>query len=85
MKKLKYNLCTKVNHGTAEAPQWEEIMSPVEMGWNEINEAIAKREAHNGEYVIEDDGAEETAQLTQEERITELEESMELLLSGVTE
>lgn len=28
----------------------------VEMGWNETNEEIAKREADNGEYIIEDDG-----------------------------
>lgn len=85
MKKLKYNLCTKVNHGTAEAPVWEEVLSPVIMGWNEINEEIAKKEAHNGEYTIEDDGAEEVAQPTQEERISELEEAVELILSGVTE
>lgn len=31
----------------------------VEMGWNEINEEIAKREAHNGEYEIVDDGTPE--------------------------
>lgn len=30
--------------------------SPVEMGWNEINEEVAKREADNGEYTIEDNG-----------------------------
>lgn len=29
---------------------------PVEMGWNEVNEEIAKREAYNGKYIIEDDG-----------------------------
>lgn len=34
----------------------EPILSDVEMGWNEINEEIAKREAYNGEYTIEDDG-----------------------------
>lgn len=45
MKILKYNLCTE-----------EEILFPVEMGWNKANEEIAKREAHNGEYTIEDDG-----------------------------
>lgn len=28
----------------------------VEMGWNEVNEETAKREALNGEYTIEDDG-----------------------------
>jgi hypothetical protein len=56
MKILKYNLCTRVNYGTEEEPKIEEILSPVTMGWNEANEEIAKREAHNGEYTIEDDG-----------------------------
>ena len=56
MKILKYNLCTIVNHGTEEEPQIEEILSQVIMGWSEANEEIAKREAHNGEYTIEDDG-----------------------------
>ena len=55
-KVIKYNLCTKVNHGTEEEPQIEEILYPVEMGWNEINEETAKREAYNGEYTIEDNG-----------------------------
>lgn len=56
MKIIKYNLCTKVNRGTKENPEMEEILSPVTMGWNEINEEIAKKEAYNGEYAIEDDG-----------------------------
>lgn len=56
MKVIKYNLCTKINHGTEEEPQIEEVLSAVAMGWNEANEEIAKREAHNGEYTIEDDG-----------------------------
>jgi len=54
MKIIKYNLCTEVNHGTQENPQMEEILSGVEMGWNETNEAIAKREAYKGIYTIED-------------------------------
>lgn len=54
MKAIKYNLCTRVNHGTEEEPQIEEVLSAVTMGWNEINEEIAKREAHNGEYEIVD-------------------------------
>ena len=56
------------------------------MEWNEINEETAKREAYNGEYTIEDDGQPEP-EITpsHEERITELEEALELLLSGVTE
>lgn len=35
--------------------------SPVKMGWNETNEEIAKREADNGAYTIEDDGQETPA------------------------
>lgn len=56
MKILKYNLCTIINHGTEEEPRIEEVLSPVTMGWNEINEEIAKKEAYKGEYTIEDDG-----------------------------
>lgn len=78
MKILKYNICTIVDG--------EEILSPVTMGWNEANEETARHEAHNGEYTIEDDGQlEPEAQPTESERITELEEALELLLSGVTE
>lgn len=84
MKVIKYNICTNVNHGTEEEPPIEEILCPVIMGWNEINEEIAKKEAHNGEYTIEDDGQPE-AQPTDAERIAELEEALALLLSGVTE
>ena len=65
MKILRYNLCTKVNHGTEEEPNIEEILSPVTMGWNEANEEIAKKEAYNGKYTIEDDGVEEVSTPTQ--------------------
>lgn len=60
MKILKYNL-----HG-----------NPVGMVWNEANEENARREADNGEYTIEDDGAEETAQPTQEDRLAALEKTV---------
>ena len=46
-KVIKYFRCVEGN---------EENLIPVEMGWNEVNEGIAKREAHKGEYTIEDDG-----------------------------
>lgn len=46
-KVIKYFRCIEEN---------EENLIPVEIGWNEINEEIAKREAHKGEYTIEDDG-----------------------------
>ena len=54
MKVIKYHLCTRVNHGTEEEPNIEEVLSAVTMGWNEANEEIAKREAHNGEYTVEE-------------------------------
>ena len=46
---------------------------------------IAAEEAYHGEYTIEEDGIEESTEPTHESRITELEEAMDLLLSGVTE
>ncbi len=49
-------LSAAINHGTEEEPQIEEILTPVTMGWNEANEELAKREAYNGEYTVEDDG-----------------------------
>lgn len=52
MKVIKYNLCTRVNHGTEEKPNIEEILFPVEMDWSEANEEIAKREADGGEYTV---------------------------------
>ena len=57
----------------------------VTMGWNKINEEIAKREAYNGMYTIVDDGVEEITEPTQEDRIAELEEALNMLLNGVTE
>ncbi len=86
MKVIKYNLCTRVNYGTEESPQWENILSSVEMTWNVANEEIAKLEAHNGEYSIVDDGQEELEPaLSVEERTAALEEALSLLLEGATE
>lgn len=64
MKVMKYNLCTMVED--------EEIFTPVTLVWSEANEEIAKREAHNGEYAIEDDGIE----LTAAEKIAELKKQL---------
>ena len=69
MKIIKYNLCTRVNHGTGENPNIEEILTPVEMGWNEANEEIARREAY-GEPIIYDDGQPDPKEVpTQMDRI----------------
>lgn len=87
MKRINYTfLAAEINHGTEEEPNVEQIFREKSMTWSEANEEIAKREAYNGEYTIEDDGQPEPeAPQTQEERIAELEEALALLLSGVTE
>lgn len=52
-------LSAEINHGTEEEPNIEQIILDKSMGWSEANEEIAKREAYNGEYTIEDDGLED--------------------------
>lgn len=88
MKVIKYLfLSAEVNHGTEEEPNIEQIFLEKSMPYSQSSEEIAKREAYNGEYIIEDDGQADTSeeQRTQEERIAGLEEALDLLLSGVTE
>ena len=64
----------------------EEHLTCVTMRWDETNEEIAKKEAWGGEYTVEDDGQPEPEiQPTQEQRIAELEEALDMLLNGVTE
>lgn len=93
MKIIKYYLCVKVNTGTETEPEYIDLLSAVEMPWNEGNEAIAKAEAYKGEYTIEDDGVPEpVVNSTLENRVesletdsTEMKEALEMILSGVTE
>lgn len=54
MKVIKYQLCTEVNHGTEDKPNIEQVFSAVTLGWSEANETIAKAEAYNGEYTVEE-------------------------------
>ena len=75
MKVLRYRLMTEVNHGTEEHPDIQQIFSDVILGWSESNEELAKREAYNGEYTIEDDGKPEP-QPTTEQRVSDLEEQL---------
>lgn len=63
----------------------------VEMGWNEVNEETARREADDGEYAISDDGLAQETEATLDSRVVSLEEhnaelseSLDMLLSGVT-
>ena len=67
MKVLKYRLMTEVNYGTEEQLDIQQIFSEVTMGWSEANEELAKREAYNGEYTIEDDGQPEPEPTEQEQ------------------
>ena len=78
MKVIRYSLRSVVTRGvdTGEETEGktitEEILTPVSLGWSEANEKIAKAEAYNGEYTIEDDGIE----LTAAEKIAELKKQL---------
>lgn len=82
MKKIVYKVLGKTTTEDVEA----EVLCGVERPYSEANMEIAKREAYNGEYTIEDDGQPEPEQpMSDAERIAQLEEALELLLNGVTE
>lgn len=89
-KTIKYKfLSCEVNHGTEEAPDMEQIIldkaieCPTQAAYV-ANYAIAEKEAIPG--TIEVSGEFDPDQpRTDSERIAELEEALELLLSGVTE
>lgn len=98
MKIIKYILSVKTNIGTKEEPVWEiSEGGNVEIRCTEsnlaANEEIAKKEAYNGEYTIEDDGqGEQETPITLENRVDALEtdtadlaEALDMILSGVTE
>lgn len=76
MKIIKYQLCNRVNYGTEEEPKWEDVLYPVEICCTadnlEANEAIAQREAYNGEYTIEDDGQPEPDNITTDDVLNAL-------------
>lgn len=55
MKVLKYYIYNCENRGTEEVPELVGELMPVILGWSEANEEIARREAYNGQYTIEDD------------------------------
>lgn len=59
MKILKYSFLQSISHdGTP-------ILIEKAMKWSEANESVAKAEAYNGEYTIEDDGVVEMVEPTQ--------------------
>ena len=57
MKWIKYKILVgETNVGTEEEPNIELDFLGKSMSYSEANEEIAKQEAYNGEYTIEDDG-----------------------------
>lgn len=87
MKYLIYKIegLSSVYNRETEELQEVPILSRVKMPYSEANEEIAKREAYNGDYEIEDDGQpEQDAPPPDGERIAELEEAINLLLEGAT-
>lgn len=88
MKKIKYQLLCKqtntaYNDDGVPFLVEEDVLTEIETSYTEREYERIKLIAHNGECTIVDDGIEE--QPTDAERIAELEEALNLLLSGVTE
>ena len=88
MKVIKYKIVDEVGVGTEENPDIIQDIHEVIMPWSNANESIAKKEAYNGEYTIEEDGQPEPEPSREEQLetyVSELKEALDLLLSGVTE
>lgn len=75
MKVIKYQLCTEVNHGTENEPNVEQVFSAVTLGWSESNEQIAKAEAYNGEYAVEEAPDNRSFDEIQTEKLSNLSET----------
>lgn len=74
MKVIKYQLCTEVNRGTEDKPNIKQIFSAITLGWSENNEQIAKAEAYNGEYTIEEESDNRPFEEIQTEKLSNLSE-----------
>lgn len=87
---IKYNFpSAEINRGTEEEPKIEQVVYPVEIVCRtqavfDANYPIAEKEAVPGSIAVigEFDGEQEP---TQEERIADLEQALDMLLSGVTQ
>ena len=82
MKVLKYRLMTEVNHGTEEKPDIQQIFSDVTIGWSKSNEEIAKREAYNGEYTIEEEHDDRQLDEIRADKLEELSASCNAAITG---
>lgn len=88
MKKISYKYCVKANYGTEENPNYVDTFLNKTLSCHtdeeyEKNLLIAKQEAYNGEYTVEE--VDEPEIPTDAERIAELEEALNMLLNGVVE
>lgn len=87
MKKLIYRIegTEEVYNPKTEEVEQRQLLAKITIN-NPTDEEIAKAAeiAWNGEYTVEDDG-EPLPELTDGERIAQLEEALDMLLSGVTE
>ena len=63
MKWIKFTRIDKYNEGTEAEPEWKEVPNEIMLSYCEYNEQIAKREGHNGEYEIVDDGQPDPAEV----------------------
>lgn len=75
MKVIKYQLCTEVNRGTKDKPDIQQTFSAVTLGWSKSNEKIAKAEAYNGEYTIEEEPDNRPFEEIQTEKLSNLSET----------
>lgn len=83
MKWIKYKfLSAEVNRGTEENPDIEKIFLDKSMGWNEVNEEIAKREAYNGVYTVEDDGQPEPVDIPTQLDVIEAQVAYTAMMTG---
>lgn len=93
MKTIKYKIVAgEINHGTEEEPNIERILQDKEIICNtkaqyEANLPIAEMEAIPGTLDTDPDGEFEPVsdELTDKERIAQLEEALEMILSGAVE
>ena len=91
MKIIKYKfLSCEINHGTEENPNIEQILLDKAMYCKtqaefDDNYPIAEKEAAEGTIEVSGEFEPVSDELTDAERIAQLEEALELLLSGVTE
>lgn len=65
MKRIKYMYNIPINCGDAGNPMLEDRLYQKSLPYSTEAEEIAKAEAYNGEYTVEDDGIEENITPTQ--------------------